>query len=430
MSTATAKAQVLYTLAPFQDDFINGSHQNLAVIAGKGTGKTFAGACFVMAQIAEQPNSQGLIMLNTLQQTRDIFVQDVERMLKELQWPYHFNQQTMVLRVFDSIIHLRSAEITAIEKIESVQYHWGWADEASFYEPKALETFHSRIRKGKAKRRITSMPSEPDAFMYNFIERAEYKIYELGLKDNPDRQFAEEYEKTLRATYSGSQLKRFLDGERVSLQGTGIFATDSSQLREDISINYDDDIMLSWDFNVEYRAVSAWQIIGKHESGNDIIGCVKSWQFRNATVHDDALALADELKGMRGRIFLNGDASGESRTAAVSMSMWQTVKRAFIDVLGYERLRFVVPPSNPNVKDTILCLNWALRSGLVYFNRFERNVYASLSAARADRYGEIDKSGDYRQGSGVRSHETDTARYAVWYYFNKVYPGRARVTIV
>jgi hypothetical protein len=429
MTQEKVKQQVNYLLAPFQDDFINGSSQNLAVVAGKGTGKTFAGACFVMAQIAEQPGGQGLIMLNTLQQTRDIFVQDVERMLKELSWPYQFNQQTMVLKVFDSIIHLRSAEITAIEKIESVQYHWGWADEASFYEPKALETFHSRIRKGKAKRRITSMPAEPDAFLYSFIEKAEYKIYELGLKDNPDKDFAKEYEKTLRATYSGSQLKRFLEGERVSLQGTGIFAMDSDLQRDDISLNYDDDLMLSWDFNVEYRAVSAWQVIGKHETGNDIVACVKSWQMREATVYEDAIVIANELKDVKGRIFLNGDASGESRTAAVSMSMWQTVKRVFIDILGYEKLRYIVPPSNPNVKDTILCMNWALRSGLVYFNRSERNVYASLSACRADKYGEIDKSNDYRSGGGARSHEVDTARYAVWYYFNKVYPGRIRVTV-
>lgn len=423
-------SEVEYILAPFQDDFVNSDLENIAIVAGKGTGKTFAGACFVMAQIAEQPNAQGLIMLNTLQQTRDIFVQDVERMLKQLEWPYHFNQQTMVLRVFDSIIHLRSAEITAIEKIESVQYEWGWADEASFYEPKALQTFYSRIRKGKRKRRITSMPSEPDAYLYQFLENADFKLYELGLKDNPDKEFAEQYEKTLRATYSGAQLQRFLSGERVSLEGTGIFATDSSQLREDIVMNLDDDLMLSWDFNVEYRAVSAWQIIGKHESGNNIVACVKSWQMRQATVYDDAIILANELKDIRGRLFLNGDASGESRTAAVSMSMWQTVKRVFIDIVGYDKLRFVVPPSNPNVKDTILCMNWALRSGLVYFNKAERNVYASLAASRADRYGEIDKTGDYRQSGGVRSHETDTARYAVWYYFNKYYPGRARVTIV
>jgi len=430
VESTTLQKQVEYILAPFQDDFVNGSAQNLAIVAGKGSGKTFAGACFVMSQIAEQPNEQGLIMLNTLQQTRDIFVQDVERMLKELGWPYHFNQQTMVLRVFDSVIHLRSAEITAIEKIESVQYAWGWADEVSFYEPKALETFHSRIRKGKAKRRITSMPSEPDAFMYGFLERAEYKMYELGLKDNPDKKFAAEYEKTLRATYSGAQLERFLSGKRVSLQGTGIFAVDQEQQRDDIRMNPNDDIMLSWDFNVEYRAVSAWQVIGKHETGNDIVACVHSWQMREATVYEDAVVIANELKHINGRIFLNGDASGEARTAAVSMSMWQTVKRVFIDILGYDKLRHVVPPSNPNVKDTILCVNWALRSGLVYFNKAERNVFASLASCRADRYGDIDKAGDYRQSGGARSHEADTARYALWYYFNKVYPGRSRVTIL
>jgi phage terminase large subunit-like protein len=154
---------VEFTLADFQDDFVHGDAEAIAIIAGKGAGKTFSGALFVLNQIIEQPGSQGLVMLNTLQQTRDIYVQEIESKLKELNWQYSFNQQTMILKVFDCVIHLRSAEITAIEKIESVAYSWGWADEASFYEPKALETFVSRIRKGKALKRITSMPDEPDA---------------------------------------------------------------------------------------------------------------------------------------------------------------------------------------------------------------------------------------------------------------------------
>jgi hypothetical protein len=273
------------------------------------------------------------------------------------------------------------------------------------------------------------MPDDPDAFIYKFLEDSNYKLYEISLKDNPDREFADRYEKFLSTIYSGNELKRYLSGERVSLAGVGLFATSSEQRRDDIRLDTNLDVMLSWDFNAEYRAVSAWQVIGKHETGNDIIGCVKSWQMKEATVYEDAILIANELKEHAGRVFLNGDASGEARTASATMSMWQTIKRVFIDIIGYDKLRFVVPAANPNVKNTILCTNWALRNGLVLFARSEKNVFASLSACRADRYGEIDKTGDYRGDSGARSHEADTARYALWYYFNKVYPGRNRVYI-
>lgn len=412
---------VEYELAYFQDPFVNGDEEAVAIIGGKGSGKSFAGSLFALTQIIEQPGSQGLIMLNTLQQTRDIYVQEVEAKLKLLGWPYSFNQQTMILKVFDSIIHLRSAEITAIEKIESVAYSWGWADEASFYEPKALETFVSRIRKGKAKKRITSMPDEPDAFMYSFLEAYPFKMYEVGIKDNPDPEFRERYERMLRATYSGPQLERFLSGKRVSLAGVGLFAVEGNMREPQLRIDPDADLHLSWDFNVEYRAVSAWQSIGKKPDGMDMWACVASWQMKKATVYEDAVQLASDLRNCTKMIYLHGDASGQNRTAQTTDSMWKTVKEVFISAFP-DRVRFLVPPSNPSVKDTIQCANWAFRTDLVRFAESERNVYMSLSSAMADKYGEIDKSNDYKP-TGTKSHETDTARYFLWYAYKDVYPG-------
>ena len=413
---------VTVNLAPFQDVFVNSEEEAVAIIAGKGSGKTFSGALFVLKQIVEQPGSQGLVMLNTLQQTRDIYVQEIETRLKELRWPYHFNQQTMVLKVFNCIIHLRSAEITAIEKIESVAYMWGWADEASFYDSKALETFVSRIRKGKALKRITSMPDEPDAFMYPFLEKYPFRMYEMGLQDNPDKEFRDRYEKMLRATYSGAQLDRFLSGKRVSLSGLGMFAVEG-HMRQSMSIDPEIDLHLSWDFNVEYRAVSAWQIIGHQPNGMEMWGCVHSWQMKGSTVYEDALALSGELHYCRKTVYLHGDASGQNRTASTTDSMWKTVKEVFISAFGIDRVRFLVPSSNPPVKDTIQCANWAFRSGIVRFAEHERNLYQSLAACKADKYGEIDKSNDYKP-SGAKTHEADTARYFLWHAYKTHYPGK------
>jgi hypothetical protein len=103
-------------------------------------------------------------------------------------------------------------------------------------------------------------------------------------------------------------------------------------------------------------------------------------------------------------------------------SMWKTVKEVFY--ANFENVRYIVPKSNPSVKDTIQCLNWAIRSGLVQFAYDERNVYMSLQGAKADKYGEIDKAKDYDGTSSAKSHEADTARYASWHFFSKLYPGK------
>jgi hypothetical protein len=419
-----AMQEVAYTLADYQDHFICSDDRVVSIIGAKGSSKTWSLARCVAYNLATQPKSQGLVMANSRQQILDIFEQDIRTLFDELNWKYSFNAQSLNVKVFDSVIHLRSADPDAVKKVESIAYHWGCADEASYYDQKTLETFVSRIRKGKKIVRITSMPDEPDHYMYGFIENlvAELggKLYEISLDDNPDKEFVDHYKKILRATYSGAQLERFLSGKRVSLKGEGLFPVES-HMRQDIQINPNDDLLLSWDFNVEYRAVSAWQKIGINERGLPIVAVVDSWQLKNSTVNDDAHWLADHLKFIKGRIFLHGDASGENRTAQVTDSMWKTVRDAFNS--KFQNIRYITPKSNPPVKDTIQCLSWALRSGLVLFNQAERNVYMSLQSCRADKYGEIDKSNDYKEGVGAKSHETDTARYAAFHYFQHLYPG-------
>lgn len=416
---------VFNKLTKYQHDFIASDERVVSIIGAKGSSKTWTGARFVARMVAEHASegkpSQGLVMLNSRQQVLDIFEQDIRPLFDELGWEYSMNAQSLNVKIFNTILHLRSADPDAVKKIESVAYHWGWADEASYYPPETLKTFVSRIRKGKALVRITSMPDEPDAFMYSFLENYEGNMYEIALRDNPDREFRERYEKFLKATYSGAQLERYLSGKRVSLEGDGIFAVEG-HMRVDGGIDPDLDLLLSWDFNVEYRAVSAWQQIGYAEDGTPAVMCVQSWQLSNPTVYEDAIWLAEMLsKSHNKTIYLHGDASGKNRSAQTTESMWTTVRDAFEKI--YKNIRYIVPNSNPSVKDTIQCLNWALRRGLVSFNKNERNVYMSLQACKADKYGEIDKSIDYNNRSGSRSHEADTARYAVWHYYQYIYPG-------
>jgi len=405
---------------PFQIDLIAGDVQVVAIVGGKGSSKTFSGARFIIAEMDRQPRSRGLLMWNTLKQAEDIYYQDIEPLLKRLGYAPQYNKSKHDLEVNGCIIHLRSAEPNSIENIESVTYDWGWADEASFFDSKALTTFDSRIRTGEARRRYTSMPDEPDAFMYSFLEGLGATIHEIGLRDNPSRAFRERYEKQLRAIYSGAELDRYLFGKRVSLTGAGAFFT-TNEMRTDIAYDASADLYLSWDFNVEYRAVSAWQNVGISDDAKPITACVRSWQMKEATVYEDARKLCDEFKVHTGNVILIGDASGANRTALTTASMWTAVKEIFYNAFG-DRLRYKVPAANPTVKDTIQCMNWALRNGLIRFDRSERNVFLSMSAAKLDKYGDIDKSGDNKAG-GAKSHETDTARYLGWEIYGRMFPG-------
>lgn len=406
-------------ISNFQDDFINSEESKVAIVGAKGSSKTWTGARFLLTEITKQPNVQHLVMLNTLQQARDVYYQDIEPLLDELGWPYHFNAQYMNLRVFNTTVHFRSAEKDAIQKIESIHYGSGWADEVSFYDSESLKIFFSRIRKGDAKVRVTSMPDEPDHWMYELLENAGFKLYEISLYDNPDKGFVDKYVDILKSFYSDRQLKRYLSGERVSLAGHGIFHI-LPEMKKPLHVMTDEDIYLMWDFNVEYRAVSAWQRVGTTDTAYPIIGCVKSWQMKKATIYEDADYLADYFKNHRAHVYLGGDATEKKRSVQVTESVWMGVRRSFREA-GID-IRNSLPSRNPDVKDTIQCANWALRQNLVIFDENEKNVFRSVSACKADKFGEIDKSGDDKP-SGAKTHEADTFRYATWYFFNKLYPG-------
>jgi hypothetical protein len=388
---------------------------DVAIIAAKGTGKTFTCANWVFRMAMKFPGSRGLITMNSRQQVRDIFEQDLKPLFDTV--PYTMNKSEGDISFFNgSLIHLRSAE--AADKVESVTYDWWWGDECSFYAPDTLRLFYSRTRTGPKRKRITSMPDDPDAYIYQFIETAGIETYELALKDNPNEEWASNYSKDLELIYQGEQLKRYRDGLRTSLSGQGLFYANSTHMA-DAPIRPAEDLLLVWDFNVEYRAVSAWQVQGKIDPGYPTVNAVKSWQMTEPTVALDAEKLCAELAGHTGLIYLHGDASGDNRTAQATGSMWLSIRQVF-DKHFPNRIRYVVPNSNPPIKDTIQCANWALNSGLLHISTPARKLFNSVVSTKADKHGEIDKSSDYKDG-GARSHEMDTFRYAVWYYFAKFY---------
>jgi hypothetical protein len=411
-----------------QADLIQSILPKVAIVGGKGSGKTFAGVAFMCNMIASFPGSRGLLVWNTSQQARDIYSQDIEPRLKELCWTYSFNQTSMILTVFSCTIHIRSAEVDVMKRVESVSYHWGWGDEVSYWNLESFNTFQSRVRLTRLgsepfqpTQRITSMPDEPDSWLYQKLEQNEYRLHEIGLSANPDRAFVANYTKQLQSIYKGEQLKRYLDGERVSIAGIGLFATKAEQ-QGDYPYDANIDLELCWDFNSEYRAVTAWQSFGKDEQSRDIIGCVASFQMQGNTLADDAEALCKVYAGHKAHIYLNGDASGENRQIGVTGSMWKSIREVF-QMHFPKQSRDVVPKVNPSVKNTIECVNWALAAGLVRFDKTSaKKAFLSMSACKADKYGEIDKSVDYTP-SGVRTHEADTCRYAIWRKYQYLYPG-------
>lgn len=394
-------------------DFM-GSGDMIEVIGGKGSGKSTIGSLWFFQQCIHR-EGKGLFTLNTYNQMMKVYEEFLRPLFEKSHLIDSFNTKTGIMRLINgNEVHLTSAESAG--NSESIQYDWWWGDEIQDYSFDALTTFYSRVRNEGFKIRLTAMPADPSSVIYSWLPKAGFKLYEVNIFDNPDAKFAQRYHEQLLNVYQTKRERdRWIYGKRVSLTGIGIFNIDDDNIG-DVQYNINNDIYFVWDFNVAYRAVTVWQVVGLDNKGYPVIGCLKSYKMQEDTVAHDALKLAREWRRHAGRVFLHGDASGASRTAAASVTMWAQVHEVFKRV--FDGLRYIVPSSNPAVKDTIEVLNWGLTKKLVLFSESSRDAFMSVQAATADKYGEIDKSRDYDANS-THTHLLDTVRYISWVHHSR-----------
>lgn len=385
------------------------------------THNTFIGPRFIAQMVEDLPGSKGIFACSTNQQAEDIWEQDIKALFDELGWVYNLNQNKGIVRFWNgTLMHIRTAEKP--ERIESISYEWGWQDEVSLASKEFCKTIRSRIRGigGKGHARFTSMPDDPEHFIYTYLEPICDSFHEVTLSDNPDKEFVAAYTELLKEIYTESELDRYLHGERVSLTGLGLFAAGRDH-RDTVAYDPARDLYLIWDFNNIYRAVTAWQQVGSL-GGLPMFNCVRSFQLKKFTTKQDAEELAGHYSGHEALVILHGDASGDNRTAAATESMWEQIKGVFSEKFG-EQLRYKVPNANPNVKDTIQITNWALMKHLLYFSDDASVAYRYLVAAKSDKYGELDKSRD-DQPDAPKTHEVDTIRYLAHLIYEPYWPGR------
>jgi hypothetical protein len=405
-------------------------NKKVATIGANGSAKSTYNFRYLFALCVHEPISI-LITSGTYQQVTDLFKQKLYPLLKVIGFT-KANYQTMEFTLTNGVeLHFKTSE--NFRTAEGVEYDAWFADEFQLHSREAVEMFHRRTRRSKEQSifRIVGLPDEPDSWQYTYFEENGYTLNEISLYDHPSQEWIAFYEKELKKLFPQKEkLDRYLYGKRVSLTGIGLFAIESRHLIE-VPYSPDIDIEICFDFNSEYRAVTMWQQSGIDEATkHPLYNCVRSLNLGSAltTIGADAIEICEMLKGHKANIILNGDASGENRQIGVTGSMWKAIREEF-NKQFVGKVRFVVPSVNPLVKDTIQCVNWALSQNLVSFSTPARKAFQSVTACKADKYGEIDKSVDYTP-SGVRTHHADTVRYSVWRIYSKLYPsGRNRYAI-
>ena len=195
----------------------------------------------------------------------------------------------------------------------------------------------------------------------------------------------------------------FVDGnwDAVDVDRPFAYAFDKERtVRPNLKYNANEDLYLSFDFNVDPITCIAAQ----HYGGK--IRILKEFRLRNS----DIFALCDAIKAEYGNMpfIVTGDASGANRSAMTkgAMNYYMIIK----EQLQITRSAFRVPSFNPSIKNSRVLLNSLLEKHPDFLiDASCQFLVGDLMAVESNESGAIDKARD-----ATKTHLLDCFRYYLW----------------
>jgi hypothetical protein len=213
-------------LLPAQWDLLQCDAPVAAMLGGIGAGKSFTLSHFVLQQVVEYPDAQGLICANSFSQINNATLPAVTSLLNSLSIKYELvmsgakkrlliNNRTNIL-----IYSLENAEI-----IRGVEVGWIAVDEVAYSYIEALNIIFGRLRdkRGSLKARFFSSPRGFN-FLYDYITENKVPVFKCKTSDN--KNLPESYYQSLLQLYGGENsplARQELFGEFVNLTSGQVY---------------------------------------------------------------------------------------------------------------------------------------------------------------------------------------------------------------
>lgn len=214
-------------LLPYQMDFLQAPEEEVAFVAGIGTGKTYAGSLFAITETSSTPKVPGLIVANTYGQLMSSTLVKLKTECEKHGISYKLKTQDKVVIVNGTEHFIRSAE--QANNSRGIEAGWLWVDEAAFMTEEDLNIFEGRIRYqgGSLKKRYTSTPSGFNWLFHRFAPEGDQfsksrRLIRAKTEDN--YLLPPTYASTLRGNYSGQMASQELDAEFISFAGSRCYS--------------------------------------------------------------------------------------------------------------------------------------------------------------------------------------------------------------
>ena len=423
-----------YKLLDAQREFLEIPHDYTLDVAvyqgGYGSGKTFAGALLGILLALKYPKIRGLVGAQTYTLVRDTTLQTYFEHLegmgfvegKDFKWSSteqklsFYNGSEIIFRHFDEPNRLKSLNVgfVEIEEMSDTPY----------------ETFKMLLARLRQKPYKNWKNFQYRIFGHTNPEIVQGWIYKtFFVNPNPNyrlicapttqniylpKGFCEE----LKQLYDEKYYNTFVLGQTGSYDDNLVVKDFTDENIKDIAYHDDFDVHISCDFNVDPMA---WVLAYRTED--------KVFYFDEIVLENTTTAKACEEFHRRypehkGKIIINGDASGDNRSCTSEYTNYVIIKKKLLS-FGYD-VDIKIKAFNPPIKNRVAAFNAKVHNangdiGLYVSPKCEKLLYNIRNLKYIEGSSKIDVP-NYRQIKQSKelkflSHPFDAASYLVDFYW-------------
>lgn len=419
-----------YKLLPAQRKFMEVPHTHSIDVAlyqgGYGSGKTFCGSLLGVLLCMKHPGIRGLVGGQTFPLVRDTTLvsyfehldfmgfkkgPDYEYLKSEAKLSFK-NGSEVLFRYFEDDTKLKSLNLGFVE-----------VEEMSDVPENTFKMLLGRLRQSGIKRYRLFGHTNPETsrgWIYkNFVEniKSNYRMIIAPTTENiylPDGFVA-----NLRASYDADYYRINVLGEFGDYSKGLVTKGFSQENVSELSYVSDIDLHLACDFNVDPMC---WVIAHRSDEKAFFIDEIA---MENTCTSQAIAEFIKRYPTHKGKIIINGDASGDNRSSSSEFTNYAIIKNA-LHSYGYSDVEFHLRPYNPPVKNRIAAWNSKINNSneercVVVSPKCTRLLYNIHNLSYKEGTSMLDLPGvsQIKTSSDLKflGHPFDAASYLVEFYW-------------
>ena len=423
-----------YKLLKAQREFLEIPHNQKLDVAvyqgGYGSGKTFSGSLLGILLCHKFPGIRGLVGAQTYTLVRDTTLQTYFEHLdnmgfmegKDYEWSA--SQQKMRFKNGSEILFRHFDEPN---KLKSLNLGFVEIEEMSDIPYDTFLMLLSRMRQ-KIKKSWTNFKYR--IFGHTNPEMCRGWIYKTFMVNPPENYrlitaptteniyLPEGYCEELKKLYDEQYYKIFVLAQNAEYNNGLVIKDFTEENVKEISYQPEFDLHISCDFNVDPMA---WVLAHKTD---DKVFYFDEIVLENTTTAKACEEFCRRYPNHKGKIIINGDASGDNRSCTSEYTNYVIIKKMLLKH-GYD-VEIKIKPYNPPIKNRVMAFNAKVRSAdgeiclyvdkkceKLLYNIYNLKYKEGTSQIDIPTYQQIKQSKEFK----FLSHPFDAASYLVDFYW-------------